>query len=648
MTRSTLSLLLAMHFLVMGVFIAGTRTCLADSNTDYRSGADFAHQVAGQGTSTLQQVKPNDMLPNYTDNPQEKGYYSGVTATDANGLKQDGAKTWSTSEAGKAVNESVINNPAEPISTDAPFIQSGLETQANADKIVGQTGPGCQAQDVSRSEFTNYTCERDVLVEQACTREASIKENVATEKQQKPITVPVTLTVSNNTTWSGKLVIPENGRLLRVTVAANNMPIPYTTDCNNTWSGKCEKAMKESFSVMGQSLPVKIDKLPRYDEQCTGGKNDHCTVTRSDGTSSVNSAFDVNMPVSAGQSFDVQKQSHVSYGVASHFPITITLTLEVDVVTARPEVIWSEYCPFSKEEGKLSKSECIKPGETRTVIVANKPYSFTQSCWMFKDTYATQPADAGTCQTYMNNPACTLATRQCAFSLEGFCLHENATFSCERRVTGKVMMCGGELFCLEGDCDAVQKGSQGSDFQRAVSELAAVAAAGKDVSDINNVDVRAFTGNSRFCKKFAVGFSNCCKDSGWGQDLGLASCSSEEKALAKAKTNLLTISIGEFCSKKVLGICLEKKRSYCQFDSKLAQIVQQQGRAWQLGIGFGGASSPDCRGITVNELQRINFDQLDFSNFYDDLIKNQKMPDDAVLLERVKTQMGQRLKEAAQ
>ncbi len=28
----------------------------------------------------------------------------------------------------------------------------------------------------------------------------------------------------------------------------------------------------------------------------------------------------------------------------------------------------------------------------------------------------------------------------------------------------------------------------------------------------------------------------------------------------------------------MLGVCLEKKRSYCQFDSKLAQIVQQQGR----------------------------------------------------------------------
>lgn len=133
------------------------------------------------------------------------------------------------------------------------------------------------------------------------------------------------------------------------------------------------------------------------------------------------------------------------------------------------------------------------------------------------------------------------------------------------------MVCGGDVFCLDGECDKAQSG-QSNDFAEAVSQLAALAAAGKDVVALNGVDVRAFTGQAKFCKKAAAGYSNCCKDSGWGQDIGLAKCSSDEKALAKAKSNKLTVSVGEFCSKKVLGVCLEKKRSYCQFDSKLAQI----------------------------------------------------------------------------
>jgi conjugal transfer mating pair stabilization protein TraN len=60
-----------------------------------------------------------------------------------------------------------------------------------------------------------------------------------------------------------------------------------------------------------------------------------------------------------------------------------------------------------------------------------------------------------------------------------------------------------------------------------------------------------------------------------------------------------------------------EKRSYCQFDSKLAQIVQQQGRNGQLHIGFGGASSPDCRGLRLKN-QRIDFNKLDFTNFMED------------------------------
>ncbi len=196
------------------------------------------------------------------------------------------------------------------------------------------------------------------------------------------------------------------------------------------------------------------------------------------------------------------------------------------------------------------------------------------------------------------------------------------------------MVCGGDVFCLDGECDKATSGKS-NDFGQAVSELAALAAAGKDVAALNGVDVRAFTGKAKYCKKFAAGFSNCCKDGGWGR-MGLARCSSEEKALAKAKKDKLTVSIGEFCSKKVLGICLEKKRSYCQFDSKLAQIVQQQGRNGQLHIGFGGASSPDCRGITVAELQGIDFNELDFTNFMEDLINNQKIPDNSELTEKQK------------
>jgi len=325
--------------------------------------------------------------------------------------------------------------------------------------------------------------------------------------------------------------------------------------------------------------------------------------------------------------------------------MTATVTMQVTDKKWVPDVVWSEHCPFSKSEGTLKKTECISPGSTKTVVVDGTTYPVTQACWQYRDTYMTQAADNGSCKTYTDNAACTLASRSCAFTAEdgSGCLHEYATYSCETRTAGKVMICGGDTFCLDGECDRAQQGSN-NDFAPVVSALAALAAAGKYAAAINSVNVRAFTGSAKFCKKFAAGFSNCCKDSGWGQDVGLASCSSDEKALGKAKEKKLTVSVGEFCSKKVLGVCLEKKRSYCQFDSKLAQIVQQQGRNGQLHIGFGSASSPDCRGITQTELQQIKFDALDFTNFYEDLQNNQNIPDNATLTQRVREEIASQLK----
>lgn len=164
---------------------------------------------------------------------------------------------------------------------------------------------------------------------------------------------------------------------------------------------------------------------------------------------------------------------------------------------------------------------------------------------------------------------------------------------------------------------------------------------------MNDVNVRAFTGKPVECRMAIAGFNNCCKDSGWGQGIGLAHCDSEEKALGKAKEKLLTVYVGTYCSKKVLGVCLQKKKAYCQFDSKLAQIVQAQGRKGQLGIGFGSGKHPDCRGITVEELQALRFDRMDFSNFYSDLNAGTTIPSDSELAERVKEQVASALQQSA-
>ncbi|ECE6502268.1 type-F conjugative transfer system mating-pair stabilization protein TraN [Salmonella enterica subsp. salamae] len=605
-----------MPVLAIATTMAGVNA-FADADAQYRAGADFARQVQGQGESSLKNFNPSASIPNYTASPGEKKYYGGVTATGDGALKADGTTGWTTNEATKAVTDSFVNNPKEPISPDAPFIKASQDVQSRADTIIGKTGQTqCEAQNISRSEFTNYTCERDLLVEQACTRTASITGDWKETTETKTYTI-----TSFNFSRSGKQIVfsftsPEAGMV-------NSASLNVTTQ-NYLWNSRAN-FMNTIFNL-GWNATIGLTGATGL----TLTKGQTVQGSSCSGNGSCTGAVDniIYNDMASGKT-----------------RFTLTLIMQVKSRVWIPRVEWGESCPFSKSEGTLKKTECIEPGSTKTVVVEGKPYQVTQACWKYKDTYMTQAADNGTCKTYMNNPACTLASRTCAFTAEdgSGCLHEYATYSCETRTSGQVMICGGDTFCLDGDCERAQNGKN-NDFAPVVSALAALAAAGKDVAAINSVDVRAFTGSAKFCKKFAAGFSNCCKDGGWGQDVGLARCSSEEKALGKAKENKLTVSIGEFCSKKVLGVCLEKKRSYCQFDSKLAQIVQQQGRNGQLHVGFGKASSPDCRGITQTELQQINFEALDFSNFFDDLQKNKKIPDNDTLTKRVREEIAAQLK----
>lgn len=587
---------------------------MADADSEYKAGSDFAHQIKGKGENSLKNFNPSDNIPNYTDSPGEKKYYGGVTATGDGSMKADGTQQWTTNEATQAVTDSFINNPKEPISPDAPFIQSSQDVQSRADTIIGNTGQTqCEAQNITHSEFTNYTCERDLLVEQACTRTATIEGDWSAD-------------------WDNKYfeLAPTYSRSGKQIVFSFSMPETGTIVSANLEVASSQYLFKSKVDFMNTSFFIyQNDNIALNAGGMSVAKGQNISGTSCSGSGSCTGTVD-----------DILYQAFLS-GKAK---LTLKMTLRVETRKWNPRIVWVESCPFSKNEGTLKKTECIEPGSTKTVVVEGKPYQITQACWAYKDTYMTQAEDAGSCKTYMDNPACTLASRQCAFSAEdgSGCLHEYATYSCETRTSGQVMICGGDTFCLDGECELAQQGKN-NDFGPVVSALAALAAAGKDVSELNGVDVRAFTGSAKFCKKFAAGFSNCCKDSGWGQGIGLANCSTEEKALGKAKEKKLTVSVGEFCSKKVLGVCLEKKRGYCQFDSKLAQIVQQQGRNGQLHIGFGGASNPDCRGITQTELQQIQFDKLDFTNFYEDLQNNKNIPDNNALTERIREQIASQL-----
>lgn len=577
----------------------------------YSSGKQFADSMKGNGSGVLNNFNPGEVIPGYTENPPESAHYGGVTSSNSASLESSGASALNNSEVGKLTSEVIMNRPKDPISMDAPFISGGFDVQDKADIVTNGTYDKCETVNVSKTEITSHVCERTPAAELTCIRKAYIGGKYEESWHTQWLEYEMNQLPSSEV--NGQYVVsipsPVTGEIIsahyswrRVYIQKSDNMVITVLGSRLNWNSKT--SVDASFTPVQKTLTAGVP-------------------------------FTSSHPTRAG-----------SIRFKRHTSMKLRLQVKVKTETWKPVVEWTESCPFNKAEEALQGSQCTEAGGNRVISMGGKEYTVYSDCWAWKDTYLKQEADNGSCDVYMKNPACTALRVNCQEKSGSACLQEEVTFSCEKKVAGEAQLCSGQLVCANGECDAI-KNNTSDGFGKAVSALAAVTAAAQDVAAMNDVNVRAFTGKPVECRMAIAGFNNCCKDSGWGQGIGLAHCDSEEKALGKAKEKLLTVYVGTYCSKKVLGVCLQKKKAYCQFDSKLAQIVQAQGRKGQLGIGFGSGKHPDCRGITVEELQSLRFDRMDFSNFYSDLNAGTTIPSDSELAERVKEQVASALQQSA-
>ena len=176
--------------------------------------------------------------------------------------------------------------------------------------------------------------------------------------------------------------------------------------------------------------------------------------------------------------------------------------------------------------------------------------------------------------------------------------------------------CGSVRYCVGAGCEAVSPEAN-TGFVNATTRLNMAVELGGEEFDRD--DMRFFKGKKRRCHIYFGGLANCCKNS--GLLVGLANCSAREKELAKERNAGNTHYLGKYCSRKTFfGLCIRRSRAWCVFGSKLGRILQQQGRS-QLGIGWGS-----CRGLTVAEVESIEFASLDLSEFTEDLMDASKEP----------------------
>ena len=101
----------------------------------------------------------------------------------------------------------------------------------------------------------------------------------------------------------------------------------------------------------------------------------------------------------------------------------------------------------------------------------------------------------------------------------------------------------------------------------------------------------------------------------------LTSCDQQDMEVGMLRGSGMCVEVGSYCSSKILGICVQKSKSHCCFNTKLGRIIQEQGRPQlkSFADGWGPVKTPNCRGFTPEEFQALDFSKMDLSEYYSDI-----------------------------
>lgn len=626
-----------------------SQVVLADAmKSNFDEGRSYGSSVNGNAQGVMKGFSPNQIMPNVSS-PEQAKLYTGQNSNPNLGAM--GIQALSDSEVGKVLTQSSINNPADNISTESDMIKRSDEIVQNANYLTGGIGgKQCIKQSLSKSHFTNHFCEKDQVINGICKRTQNVIWSGSKSIQEKTIELDkgdFILDFKKNKYFDGHV---SHGYHLLASGYELTFNFPdegIITGYDIYYYSHEYRLQRAGFRFLNEEYTPRIIKgkdvgIFNKDGYVFNYKKHN--FERRGMQFSVNKDQPLTMVFS---SRSLHRNDDVNFFKNSvSIKVKVYYKAEVNTLKANLEENLACSLPNGFENAIKIGEECTQAGGNRNFTKDGQTVSLHADCWEKTEKYLVSEASDNECKKYDDNPNCTVGERQCLSYLGDSCTRFRLKYQCQHTTKTEGVVCGDKFFCSDGSC-ADLNGSVNADFGHAVSQLASLAQAGKDIS-LDAQNLRAFSGRPMVCRKSGFGFSDCCKDSGWGHKAGIAHCSSEENVLGRAKEKNTAIYVGTYCSKKVLKHCVQRKSAYCVFDSKLARIIQYQGRSGQLGVGFGGAQNPDCRGLTVDELQRLNFNAMDYSDFYSELQGNTKIPNQDKIVDFIQKNIAGQLQQKQQ
>ncbi|MEL6310845.1 MAG: conjugal transfer protein TraN, partial [Pseudomonadota bacterium] len=83
---------------------------------------------------------------------------------------------------------------------------------------------------------------------------------------------------------------------------------------------------------------------------------------------------------------------------------------------------------------------------------------------------------------------------------------------------------------------------------------------------------------------------------------------------------------GTYCANKILGVCLERRRSYCCYSSPLSRIMAQEIKRLN-GLSWGSAEHPQCGGFSIEDFNTYDLSDINLDEWMKILADTGNLPD---------------------
>ncbi len=257
--------------------------------------------------------------------------------------------------------------------------------------------------------------------------------------------------------------------------------------------------------------------------------------------------------------------------------------------------------------------------------------SVTRPCWAWQRSYScTARSAASDCSEIEDEGTCRFLREECLTDSTP-CETWERIYECPLPAgdsDATQYVCDGDVYCIDGSCETIER-TANDEFKDAVTALHAMDEA-RGAFDPDTLTL--FRGTRNTCSSKVFGVLNCCKGKGFPLIPGISllvalGCDREEVLLHERDAQGLCAYVGTYCSDKFLGVCLTKRKAYCCFESKLARILQEQGRR-QLPKPWDKPKEEQCKGFTLDEFAQLDLSQMDFSEVYAEFTEAARLPDE--------------------